>query len=304
MNVLSLFSGIAGLDLGIRQVIPEARTVCWVEADPYCRSVLVARMEDGSLDVAPIAHDVRSFDGRPWAGRVDCVSGGFPCQDLSFAGKRAGILEGERSSLWFEYARIVREVRPRFVVVENVPGILTSGLGYVLGPLAEVGFDAEWICVRASDVGAPHRRERVFLLAYRNGAGQQRTCGHLPADPGSPYRDNAGDSFADRVANSCRPRLEERTSKRSDVIRGGQTVERDCGEWPPGPADAEGWGRVLAVRPDLAPALGPSFRRVVAGIPYRVDGDRTKRLKALGNAVVPAQAALALRILFDRIGGR
>jgi DNA (cytosine-5)-methyltransferase 1 len=171
INVLSLFSGIGGLDLGVRLAIPDARTVCYVERELAACQIMGARMADGSLDDAPIFTDITAFDGRPWRGVVDLIIGGFPCQDLSVAGKRAGI-SGKRSGLWFEYVRIIREVEPRWVMVENVPPVLAFPAGHaVLRELAESGFDAEWVSVRASDVGAPHRRERVFVLAHRTSGG-------------------------------------------------------------------------------------------------------------------------------------
>ena len=165
-NVLSLFSGYGGLDLGIGLAVPGARTVCFVEREAYAAAVLAARMAEGALASAPVWGDVCTFDGRPWRSVVDCVTGGFPCQDISLAGKGAGI-EGERSGLWKEYARIVGEVRPRFVFVENVAALASRGLDVVLADLAALGFDAEWGVFRASDMGAPHRRERLFILARR-----------------------------------------------------------------------------------------------------------------------------------------
>ncbi len=164
-NILSLFSGCAGLDLGLGLAVSNARTVGWVERDVYACAVLAARMEEGRLDAAPIFTDVSRFDGRPWRGVVDLIAGGFPCQDISNAGKRAGI-EGERSGLWKEYARIIREVGPEYVFVENVSALLQRGLDVVLGDLAALGFDAEWGVFRASDVGASHQRARVFILAH------------------------------------------------------------------------------------------------------------------------------------------
>ena len=156
----SLFSGIGGLELGLEHAA-GARVLWQVERDAWCRDVLAKHWPD-----AVRYDDVCTVRGLP---RVDILCGGFPCQDVSLAGKRAGF-GGERSSLWREYRRIIADVRPRFVFVENVPGLLTADDGHafaeVLGDLASLGFDAEWDVFRASDVGAPHRRERVFLLAY------------------------------------------------------------------------------------------------------------------------------------------
>jgi site-specific DNA-cytosine methylase len=167
-RILSLFSGAAGLDRGIAAAVRDASSVCFVERESYAAGVLATRMEAGDLAPAPIWSDVRTFEGGPWRGRVDCVAGGFPCQDISNAGKREGI-EGERSGLWSEFARIIREVGPRFVFVENVGALVVRGLDRVLGDLASLGFDAEWGCFRADEVGAPHRRERLFILAYAGG---------------------------------------------------------------------------------------------------------------------------------------
>lgn len=168
---LSLFSGAGGLDLGAR-LVGGFRTVAYVECDRYAQGVLMSRMRSGDLDDATIFEDVRTFDGRSLKGCIDIVSGGFPCQDVSCAGKLGGIKEGTRSGLWREFSRIIREVKPRFVLVENVGGLLSvdggRGFGTVLGDLASLGYDAEWYVLSAADVGAPHRRERVWVVAYSN----------------------------------------------------------------------------------------------------------------------------------------
>lgn len=167
---LSLFSGAGGLDLGAH-LVGGFRTVGYVEYDRYAQGVLMSRMRSGDLDDAPIFEDVRTFDGRRLRGLVDVVSGGFPCQDVSHAGKRAGLKDGTRSGLWSEFARIIRETECRGVLVENVRGLLSiddgRGFGRVLGDLAELGFDAEWFVLSAADVGAPHLRERVWVVAWK-----------------------------------------------------------------------------------------------------------------------------------------
>jgi len=166
MRELALFAGAGGGILG--GIILGWRTVCAVELDPYCRSVLLARQRDGMLPRFPIWDDVRTFDGRPWRGHVDVISGGFPCQDISCAGKGAGIA-GERSGLWSEFARVIREVGPRHVFVENSPMLTSRGLGVVLGDLASMGFDARWCVLGADDVGAPHIRKRIWIVATAHG---------------------------------------------------------------------------------------------------------------------------------------
>jgi len=165
MNELALFAGAGGGILGGHLL--GWRTVCAVEYELYPCAVLIARQNDGILPPFPIWDDVRTFDGKPWRGIVDVVSGGFPCQDISFAGKGAGI-EGERSGLWVEMARIVGEVRPRYVFVENSPMLTSRGLGYVLGDLASLGYDARWGVLGADAVGAPHKRDRIWIVAHAN----------------------------------------------------------------------------------------------------------------------------------------
>jgi len=162
MNELALFAGAGGGILGGKLL--GWRTVCAVEWEAYPASVLLARQNDGSLSPFPVWDDVQTFDGKPWAGIVDVVSGGFPCQDISAAGKGAGI-DGERSGMWREMARIICEVRPKYVFVENSPMLTSRGLGRVLGDLASMGFDARWGVLGASEVGANHKRERIWIVA-------------------------------------------------------------------------------------------------------------------------------------------
>lgn len=177
MNELALFAGAGGGVLGGHLL--GWRTVCAVEYDPYPASILMQRQNDGILPPFPIWDDVRTFDGRPWRGIVDVVSGGFPCQDISSAGGGKGI-DGERSSLWSEMARIVSEVRPRYVFVENSPLLVKRGLALVISDLTEMGYDAEWCRVSASDTGAPHKRDRLWLVAHSTGDGLQ---GRNDSDP-------------------------------------------------------------------------------------------------------------------------
>jgi len=161
MNELALFAGAGGGILGGHLL--GWRTVCAVEWEAYPASVLVARQNDKILPPFPIWDDVQTFDGKPWRGIVDVVSGGFPCQDISAAGKGGGI-EAERSGMWREMARIIGEVRPKYAFVENSPMLTTRGLGTVLRDLAEMGYDAEWGVLSAADVGANHKRERIWLV--------------------------------------------------------------------------------------------------------------------------------------------
>jgi DNA (cytosine-5)-methyltransferase 1 len=182
LNELALFAGAGGGILG--GTLLGWRTVCAVENAPYPRRVLLARQRDGILPRFPIWDDVCTFDGKPWRGRVDVVSGGFPCQDISAAGKGAGIT-GSRSGLWGEMARIIGEVRPRFVFVENSPLLVSRGLTTVLGDLAAMGFYARWGVLGAHHLGYPHKRERIWIYANSNendDAGSGRPTGGR-ADP-------------------------------------------------------------------------------------------------------------------------
>ena len=165
MNELALFAGAGGGILG--GYLLGWRTVCAVEVDAYAREVLLSRQRDGSLAPFPIWDDVRTFDGRPWCGCIDIISGGFPCQDISVSGHGKGI-DGIQSGLWKEMRRIVHEVRPRFVFVENSPALTFRGLNRVLGDLASLGFDAEWGVLGAHHIGGIHKRERIWILAHAN----------------------------------------------------------------------------------------------------------------------------------------
>lgn len=329
MNGLALFAGVGGLELGLRLAIgPGYRSVCHVERDAFAAATLVARMEDATMDPASVWDDVSTFDGKPWRGVVDLVSGGFPCQDISVAGSGAGI-DGSRSGLWSEYARIVREVGPRFVFVENVPALVGRGLDRVLGDLAELGFNAEWDVFSAGGVGAPHLRRRIFILAER----VPDTCGdrsHRELGWGSRKEDGGFPSFASylgekmadgdgdgREGIEC-PGSTSRAARRRAAPMGDADGERREGEriseraweqrarwnehnghdphrglpWPPGPGDAEGWRAYLE-----AGGPEPSIRRGADGVPYRMD-----RLRCLGNGVVPLVAARAFVTLARRLG--
>ena len=162
MNELALFAGAGGGILGGKLL--GWRTVCAVERDAYAAQVLIQRQNDGTFKPFPVWSDVCSFDGKPWRGIVDVVSGGFPCTDISVAGRGAGI-DGEKSGLWREMARIIGEVRPAYVFIENSPALLTRGLERVLADLAGVGFDAKWGMLSAAGFGAPHLRERIWIVA-------------------------------------------------------------------------------------------------------------------------------------------
>jgi DNA (cytosine-5)-methyltransferase 1 len=169
LRTLHLFAGAGGGILA--DILLGHHPVCAVEIEPYCQQVLSARQKDGHLPWFPIFDDVQTFDGKPWRGLVDVVAGGFPCQDISAAGKGAG-LSGERSGLWKEMARIIGEVGPRFVFVENSPALTVRGLGDVLRDMAEMGYNAKWGVLGARHCGGPVERERIWIACAHESHGQ------------------------------------------------------------------------------------------------------------------------------------
>jgi len=172
MLVLDLFSGIGGFSLGLER--SGMRTVAFCEIEPYCRSVLAKRWPK-----VPCYGDIREVTG---LGRdiVDVICGGFPCQDISSAADAPAGIDGARSGLWREFARIIGDVRPDWVIVENVSALRKRGLDRVLGDLAALGYDAEWHCIPASAVGAPHPRDRVWIVAYSPEVFGEEQCGYQP----------------------------------------------------------------------------------------------------------------------------
>jgi DNA (cytosine-5)-methyltransferase 1 len=168
---LDLFSGIGGISLALQ---PWVETVAYCEIEPYCQAVLLERMQSNDLDLAPIWDDVTTLNRQILDTPIDIIFGGFPCQDVSVAGKQLGIKSDTRSGLFFHIMRLVREFNPQYIFLENVAAICSNGLGTVLGEIAEAGYDAKWCCVSAAEVGAPHKRDRWWLLAYPNKAGLQK----------------------------------------------------------------------------------------------------------------------------------
>jgi len=288
MNELALFAGAGGGILGGHLL--GWRTVCAVEWNKYAASVLLARQNDGILPPFPIWDDVQTFDGRPWRGIVDVVSGGFPCQDISSAGKGVGIT-GERSGMWKHMARIIGEIRPRLAYIENSPMLTIRGLDVVLCDLAAMGYDAEWGVVSAADTGAPHLRERIWIVGYTDNDGQTtakirsgfasggNSCSAWPEQTsestgsGKQYETVANTNCLGQSGQGksikpiCRPTQGDR--KANQLIN--ECVNR---EWPP--------------EPDVG--------RVVDGMAARMD-----RLTAIGNGQVPVCAATAFKLLSSRL---
>ena len=184
MNELHLFAGAGGGILG--GLLLGHAPVCAVELEAYPRSVLLQRQRDGILPWFPVWDDVRTFDGNPWKGQVDIISGGFPCNGISSIGDRDAFGH-PKTGLWKEMVRVIREVRPEYVFVENVQNLLVLGLGDVLGDLAGMGFDAAWGMYGAHQVQANHRRERIWVLAHTRRLGRQ-ACKETPRGQFEPHR--------------------------------------------------------------------------------------------------------------------
>lgn len=286
MNELALFAGAGGGILGGKLL--GWRTVCAVERDAYAAQVLAQRQNDGILEPFPIWSDITTFDGRPWRGIVDVVSGGFPCQDVSAAGGGLGIENGERSGLWVEMDRIVDEVRPEIVYVENSPMLTSRGLGRVLGDLAALGYDARWGVLGAADVGAPHIRDRIWILANTR---CRRFSESKKGQDQQPWRTkivSAGAAMANtnRLRQSQSKRVEQKQRQwpgngRGDVsdtkFEGLERHREHAGKSKIAESGHNSW---WLAEPDVG--------RVAHGVAHRVD-----RLKALGNGQVPAVAATA-----------
>jgi DNA (cytosine-5)-methyltransferase 1 len=292
MRVLDLFSGIGAFSLGLERA--GMQTVAFCEIDPFCRRVLAKHWPE-----VPCYDDVRSLTADRLRGDgidVDLICGGFPCQDISIAGRAAGI-DGERSGLWREYARLIGEIRPRHVIVENVAALLGRGLGDVLGDMAALGFDAEWHCIPASAVGAPHQRDRIWIVADANrhdgegrgaasdagnggSSGQTRRAGE-PVGTGRPAHvvadaEDVGRQWIAQPGWEARHGAERCGGRHMGFARsaGLQIGPRTLREWAHAATTGTGW---WATEPDVG--------RVVDGPASRVD--RRKRIIGLGNSLVP-----------------
>ena len=304
-RILSLFSGVGGLDIAVCLSLPGSRVVGYVERDAYAAAVLMARMEDSSLGRAPVfVGDIQDLDGSELAGRVDIICGGFPCQDISVAGRGEGI-GGKRSGLWSEIVRLADEIRPRYIFLENVSAIITRGLSTVLADLAALGFDSEWLCLRASDVGAPHRRERWFCLGYseceRLERGSSREYLRTGVGKGCLQLGVSG-AGRDRRGTLDNPKLERDDREPPKPLRAGwQATDVASRPFPPGPADHDAWRDILGVYPHLTPAVESGFRVFVDGSPVVLDESRADQLRCCGNGVVPLQAAVAFTELLRRV---
>ena len=279
MNELALFAGAGGGILG--GGLLGWRTVCAVEWEAYPASVLCARQNDGILPTFPIWDDVQTFDGKPWRGIVDVVSGGFPCQDISAAGKGDG-LDGERSGMWKEMARIISEVRPKYTFIENSPMLTFRGLERVLADLASMGFDAEWGVLSAADVGANHRRDRIWIVGKNTEQSRFLSYSLYDRNRRRKQQSQSIEKKNRNVTNSTSIGLsgqgQYEQSINSTQSKDWETIKLEYGSSP------DFW------------SVEPNVGRVANGMADRVD-----RLKAIGNGQVPLCAATAWRLLNERL---
>lgn len=309
LNGLDLFSGIGGLTVALE---PWIRPVAYCERERYAQGVLLSRMATGDIPTAPIWDDVTTLDGAPWRGVIDIIYGGFPCQDISVAGHGAG-LDGKRSGLFFEIVRLAEEIFPPFIFLENVPAIRTRGLDRVGQELASLGYDCRWDHLSAYDVGAPHKRERWFLLAHRNGNGCKVVAqSNSKKSQGSGALGNDANGFchalSDAHGSGLRDAQQRSAGRRDDLQNSGSAELGNDGEAQPlanttsigrQPWGTKPEGQQGTVGATSSSASGlfkwstePGVGRVVNGLPLRVD-----RIRGLGNAVVPAQAREAFKRL-------
>jgi len=239
LRELHLFAGSGGGILG--GMLLGHTTVCAVEIEPYCRKVLLQRQRDGILPKFPIWDDVRTFDGKPWRGKVDCVCGGFPCTDLSSArtnsrsnGRQAG-LGGKSSGLWFEMLRIVKEVAPECVFIENSPNLRTKGLVEILKGLSALGYNAKWCVLKSSYFGADHHRARMWILAhtdiaqFKGGGLSSRIYEKDPIARGANRREDK--PKLERVANGLASGLDSNWARRLKAIGNGQDPQVAALAW-------------------------------------------------------------------------
>jgi DNA (cytosine-5)-methyltransferase 1 len=268
VKVLDLFSGIGGFSLGLERAGME--TIAFCEFDEHAQKVLRKHWPD-----VPIHSDVRSLNGHDYRGTVDVVTGGFPCQDLSSAGAQSGF-GGERSSLYIEMLRVISECRPRFAIFENVTGLLTGDSGRwfakFLYDLAEIGFDAEWHCITASDIGAHHHRDRVWVVAYPNEAQLQR--GSISERVQKELAQSHGRSGSRSTSKVLADSMCQRQQGQRESINS-QCKEKDS-NWETGKSEYERVGQIWEIEPPVG--------RVVDGV---WDKSYSYRLARLGNSVVP-----------------
>jgi len=287
ITILDTFAGIGGFSYAADKLVGGFKTTQFIEINPFCQKILNKHWPN-----IPIHNDINTFTAG--IGQFDCITGGFPCQDISVAGRQEGITEESRSGLFYELMRVIRMVRPRFVVMENVAAILNNGLDIVLGELSQAGYDAEWAVISASSLGACHRRSRWWCVAYTNDYGSSASSINEvndETDSSSQERQNEI-SKSSRSSESQNSRI-VRSSKGNATNSNSKGLQRQIlSKMERGLWTAEHTRR-----------LNPNWRQYVSkpilprgsdGLSFRVD-----RTKSLGNSIVPQVAAIPLQRVFD-----
>ena len=328
LNGLALCAGFGGLEGGLERSLPEYRTICYVEGEAYPAAILAQKMEKGTVRKAPIWSNVITFNGKPWRGKVDIISGGFPCQPHSQAGKILG--KDDPRNLWPSIVQIIGEVRPRFLFLENVANINNTYGKEIVGNLAQMGFDAAWCVVRASDVGAPHRRARWFLLASHSNNSPELIESIYGSLKGSSeleaafcHSNSDGFSKHNEHEDSCQrifgkgrmawDRLEDIGDNDTNSQRlacyenvGDTISEGRKGRLQIGPINRQSRKKpneFFTNQPSEVWRSGIEFWKVEPRVGRMVDGVAhwSHRIRGCGNGVVPQQAAYAFQILAGRL---
>ena len=284
---LSICSGVGGLDLGLHLAEPGYRAVGYVERNAYCASTLVARMADKALADAPIWDDLKTFDGRPWRGKVSVVTGGYPCQPFTLSGRRLG--EDDPRHLWPDVRRIVGEVAPEWVFFENVIGHLSLGFQDVAGDLQSMGFRVAACVTSAAEVGAGHIRERHFILGHANVQDGRQSLHARPHERASAVQACTQPEGLTIGASDAGDQLVSALDCAQNGGMGGSALPI----FAPPPGDFSSWHRALQQRPELEPCLH--------GLDHGM-ADRVERSAAAGNGVAPMAAAWAWRYLKNSFG--
>ena len=266
LNGLSLFSGIGGIDVALSEWV---RPIAYCEIDPYCQGVLFSRMAESRLSIAPIWDDISTFPTNGFTGTIDIIYAGFPCQDISLAGNGKG-LAGKRSGLFFEIIRLCREIKPRWIFLENVAAMTSRGGTEVVRTIAEMGYDCRWCVISAASIGALHRRERWFLLAHDNSV--RRGVQSIPGEKCKDTSNSDNNGQKESMAHPQGIRMPESRNQIRIQKRQSKSVVSSLRTY---------WDEIEC------PLCG-----VADGVPYRMD-----RIKSLGNAVVPQQAKEAFKTL-------